>query len=581
VQLPDGHFPDPIYGDSGDYGTAMLGYAMLRRGAARGDRSLISGGLAALMAQVTQPQGGAFEFLILARAYRWANGALPGNPIAAPMWAKFGPKIALDLESRPAPASPGGGGRCYADARCYNNLKLVTSLAAVQLLGSTDLTPASPEAWLADVGLRGRVLHRVASRVPKEAGSDVTRVGASPISGAGVLSDPPRNPLAYHALSTMMLGELNDALGDDAPEVSKQAFGRAAQALLALASPSGDMTWYGRGQGQVWVPAVVADAAAQAAAQTTSPQLRGRYLALAEAALTRLRDVYGVGTLGFPLVPGALDAATLAARKVDAYATDRGYNGLAVDALDRASAVLDSIDPHDTATRVPSSRPGLTRSPSQAGLATITRGPLWVAIASKSRAPEDSRYGSGLLSMEHRDAAGTWSAIAPGRADNPRVVNTLAVRSNGVVYSMSGSIQRARTEQSVGIVGGWAENGRAATLDLGTTYTWSMPDSKTVQAQFVTKSDRIVMANGLVGDGSVVSNTPFGFVVTRPDGTAIQYSLGVPSRRLALVRMHRDAGASAYDAHLGDEQLSAQVRKGERVTLKIRVIATAPAAVGG
>ncbi|MBJ7472811.1 MAG: hypothetical protein JHD16_16005, partial [Solirubrobacteraceae bacterium] len=365
IQRVDGRFPDPIYGTGGDYGTAMLGYAMVRRGAQEGDRALIRGGLDALLAQVKVPAGGAFELLVLARAYRWADGALPSDPVGAPLWAKAGPQLAADLAARGPVASQTASAKCYADARCYNNLKLVSSLASLELLG-TRLKPVGAGALLADPGLKARVLHRVGSRVPKETGSDVGRRGEAPLQGGGVLSDPPRNPLAYHALSTMMLGEVVDELGPEAPMAATQAYDRATRALLVLAAPDGDLTYYGRGQGQVWVPAVVAAAAARAAEYATTDVERGRFLALAEASLTRLRSVYGVGAAGLPLVPGAIDAATLAARQVDPYATTRGYNGLAVFALDRAAASLKQAS--GTATRVPSERTGVVVSPKQAGI---------------------------------------------------------------------------------------------------------------------------------------------------------------------------------------------------------------------
>ncbi|MDO9353449.1 MAG: hypothetical protein Q7T55_07130, partial [Solirubrobacteraceae bacterium] len=568
LQRSDGRFPDPIYGSGGDYGTAMLGYAMLRRGVQRSDRALIQGGLDALVAQVKTPAGGAFELLILARAYRWAAGELPVDPIAAPLWAQAGPLIAADLSRRGAPTAPVTA-KCYADSRCYNNLKLVSSLGAVELSG-TGLTASSPSALLADPGLVDRVLHRLGSRVPKEVGDDVSRIGAAPIVDGGVLSDPPRNPLAYHALSTMMLGELIAALGDETPDAAREAFDRTAQALLALAAPDGDLTWFGRGQGQVWVPAVVADAAAQAAQRTTSAVDRGRFLALADASLTRLRTLYGVGASGLPLVPGAIDGPTLSARQVDPYATTRGYNGLAVDALDRAAATLETIDA--AATRVPATRSGVVRSPSQAGVATITRGPLWLAIAGKSGAAEDARYGSGILALQRRDDAGNWASILPGRPYTPQVVGTIGIRTGGRTLVPSGAVRAVPgATAAVGVLGGWARPGGSKTVDPGTSWRWSVTDARTVELRFRVKAARTVVATGLVGDGATFQKVPFGFVVTSPDGTALQYSFGVLERRLGLERSVREGVGSAYDARVDFAQAVARVRKGEHVVLKIRV----------
>lgn len=578
VQNASGRFPDPLYGSGGDYGTAMLGYAMLRRGAQEGDKGLIRGGLDALLAQVDKPAGGAFELLVLARAYRWANGALPGNAVAAPFWAKAGPRLAADLAARGPIASQTASATCYSDARCYNNLKLVSSLASLELIG-TGLAPASPSALLADIGLKGRVEHRLSSRVPKETGGDVTRVGKSAVGGGGILSDPPRNPLAYHVLSTMMLGEVLDELGDAAPAAALKAYGRAARALLVLTAPDGDLTWFGRGQGQVWVPAVAAAAAAGAAERTSSTVLRGRFLALAETSLARLREVYGVGPRGLPLVPGAVDADILGARAVDPYATTRGYNGLAVYALDRASATLKRVAA--TATRLPSERTGVVRSPQQGGLASITRGGLWVGIAAKSRAPEDARYSSGLLAMQHRDAAGAWKPVVPGRPYNPQRVGTLAIKVGGRTLVASGSVAQPGPSAVV-IRGGWAEPGAPKTLvDRNTTWRWALEDQRTLAVTFRARSTRQLVLNGLMGDGATFQKVPFGFVVTNVDGSAVEYRLGVAGRRLGLQRSTRPAGASAYDAAVTNAQAKAIVRRGELVTAKIRILAPGASVPGG
>lgn len=577
LQRVDGRFPDPLYGPGGDYGTAMLGYAMLRRGHEEADKALIRGGLDAIMAQVDVPAGGAFELLVLARAYRWADGALPSNPLAASMWAKAGPRLAADLAARGA-VSSNASAKCYADARCYNNLKLVSSLASLELQG-TGIKPSSASSLLSDPGLLGRVLHRVGSRIPKETGNDVTRAGEAPLGGGGLLSDPPRNPFAYHALSTMMLGEVLDELGPAAPAAATNAYERATRALLVLAAPNGDLTYFGRGQGQVWVPAVVAAASARAAEQATDDAQQGRFLALAEASLTRLRSVYGVGAVGLPLVPGASDAVTLSARQVDPYATTRGYNGLAVFALDRASATLRRVGA--TATRVPSQRPGVVQSPKQSGVTTMTRGGLWAAIAAKSRAPEDARYASGLLALQQRDGSGEWHPIAPGRPYNPQRVGTLAVKVGGRTLVAGGSVS-ATGPSSVSIKGGWSQPGAPATLvDDGTTWRWTLENQRTLSVDFLAKSSRTVVLNALMGDGATVHKVPFGMVVTAADGSALQYTLGVGGRRLDLRRDARPVGGSAYDSALSVAQARALVRKGERVTVKIRVVARTPDVIGG
>ncbi len=158
-----------------------------------------------------------------------------------------------------------------------------------------------------------------------------------------------------------------------------------------------------------------------------------------------------------PLVPGAIDGPMLRTRSVDTYATTRGYNGLAVDALDRAAAILSTVG--GTATRVPSSRAGAVRSPEQAGLATLTRAGRWVAIAGRDRAAGDARYGSGLLALQARDAAGAWSARIPARPRAAQRIATVAIRQGGELLPAAGVVLPGAASDEVTVRGGWARPG--------------------------------------------------------------------------------------------------------------------------
>ena len=248
-------------------------------------------------------------------------------------------------------------------------------------------------------------------------------------------------------------------------------------------------------------------------------------------------------------------------------------------ALDRAAASLKRVP--GTATSVPSERPGVARSPKQAGIATITRGGLWAAIGAKSRAPEDARYASGLLALQRRDQVGGWHPIVPGRPYNPQRVGTLAVKVGGRTLVAGGSVS-ASTATSVSVKGGWSEPGKPGSLtDNGTTWRWTVEDSRTLSVDFTARSSRMVVLNALMGDGATMHKVPFGLVVTNADGSALQYTLGVAGRRLDLRRSTRSVGGSAYDAALSVAQNRALVRKGERVTVKVRVVARAPEVTGG
>lgn len=577
LQDPQGRFPDPVLGVGSDYGTPMLGLAMAQRGHARRDTALVRSGLRAIMQQVDVPTNGSFELLALAHAHQWGQLVLAGDERHGALWAQVEPRLRANLSRRGPVQATAAAAACNADPACYNNLKLVSGLAEYELL-ATGVAAGPAPSLLADPLLKTRILERLSVRIPAETGRTIGRTGLAKLSFAGVLSDPPRNPLAYHALSTSMLGQLLQKLGPAAPKSAMRAFERASRGLLLLAAPDGDVSYYGRGQGQVWVPAVVAEASAIAALRTTSAELRGQYLALTEASLARLRSLHGVGVTGMPLVPGAATATALASRRIDAYATTRSYNGLAVAALDRTAATLGRIA-DVTATTLPATVRGVVRSPKQAELVTLTRGALWAAIAARSGSPRDARYGSGVLALQHRDAAGRWAQIGPGRPYASPVVGTIAIRHGKDLLVPNTRIGRA-TKFGVDLVGSWSQPGGPSRAP-GTTWAWRMQKNNTLELRFTARGTYTVVATGLMGDGAVMTPASRGMLVSAPDGTALRYELAVAGRHAPLKRWTHRAGASAYDAQLGAARMQTRVRRGDRVLVRISVAGTLPAGAAG
>lgn len=578
LQRPDGRFPDPIVGSGEDYGTAMLGLAIARRATERGDRELVRRGLAAVLAEVERPTNGAFEPLVLAEAYRWGASTLGARADLRDVWAEAEPRLRADLVARVPAGEATAAARCLATPACWNNLKLVGALAGAVLL-RTGLNATIPAAILADPNLDEEIAATARERIPLETGRAIDRHGVAYLTGGGLLSDPPRDPLAYHALSTALLGRLVEELGDAAPTQAQDALDRASRGLLLLAAPDGDLSWWGRGQGQVWVPAIAAEAAARAARRAPARgDLRGRYLAVAAAQLARLREAYGVGAIGLPLVPGAVDAATLRARSVDSYATTRGYNGLAVDALDRAAAILATVG--GQVTRVPATRPGTVRSPGQAGIATISRAGRWVAISGRDRASEDARYGSGLLALQVRDAAGDWAPRIPARPHAAQRVATIGIRQGGELLPAAGVILPGNASDAVIVRGGWARPGGGAVLEPGMRWRWALGRDGALTVSWRARHARTIVLTALAGDGEVARSTLAGVDVMRADGTRTAYELFVGGRRTTLLRARRDVGASAYDARLRAFELSARVRAGAQITMRIRALGRPPVAGG-
>jgi hypothetical protein len=412
-QTPEGWLIDPVLGRAtSSYGLAMTGQSMVALGVSENDAALVEDGLRAELAEVAQPDGGGFELLALSEAFAWNDQHLASMPA----WVAARGTIASFITSHAPLVSDAGP--CYTDDRCYDNLKLVAAIAELSLLqtGLPDPTLGSPAA------IRAKALALLA-QAAKNAGSDAQRVGDSPFHNAGILSDPGRDPLAYHALSTLMLGQAVQSLGASAPAAVIAAFSRCARALIALMAPDGDVAYIGRGQGQVWTVAASIDALSIAALMTHSATWKGRYLAGAALELSRLHRLYPPRGWGLPLVPRlAGDEAGQAPNVqapsqtpnylgIDGYANTVQYNGLSLWALSEAAHLL-SLIPSTVYQALPSTEKGAFLDPSHTRFATVTNGNLWYAVHGADSDHADARYGFGLISVERNTAQG-WRAVLP------------------------------------------------------------------------------------------------------------------------------------------------------------------------
>ena len=412
-QTPEGWLIDPVLGRAtSSYGLAMTGQSMVALGASEGDAALVEDGLRAELTEAAQPDGGGFELLALSEAFAWNDQ----HVASMPAWIAARPTIAAFITSHAPLVSDAGP--CYTDERCYDNLKLVAAIAELSLLqtGLPDPTLGNPTA------IRAKALALLA-QAAKNAGRDARRIGDSPFRNAGILSDPGRDPLAYHALSTLMLGQAVQSLGASAPAAVIAAFSRCARALIGLMAPDGDVAYIGRGQGQVWTVAASIDALSIAALMTHSATWKGRYLAGAALELSRLHRLYPPRGWGLPLVPRlagseAGQAANVQAPNqtpnylgIDGYANTVQYNGLSLWALSEAAHLL-SLIPSTVYQALPSTEPGAFLDPSHTRFATVTNGNLWYAVHGADSDHADARYGFGLISVERNSAQG-WRAVLP------------------------------------------------------------------------------------------------------------------------------------------------------------------------
>jgi hypothetical protein len=571
-QTPEGWLIDPVLGRAtGSYGLGMTGQSMVSLGLSQNDVPLIEDGLRAELAEVTQPDGGGFELLALSEAFAWNNAHLAG--VGA--WMAAQPIIAAFITNHAPLVSDAG--YCYSEERCYDNLKLVAAVAELSLLqtGLPDLTLGTPAT------IRAKALAAL-TRAAKNTGTDARRLGASPFRGAGILSDPGRNPLAYHVLSTLMLGQAVKSLGASAPVSVISAFSRCARALIGLMAPDGDVAYIGRGQGQVWTAAAGIDALSLAAQMTRSAVWRGRYLAGAALELARLRSLYPPDGWGLPLVPRLAGQAAPNYLGIDGYANTVEYDGLSLWALTDAARVL-SLIPPTPYQAIPSTKKGVFLDPSHTKFAAVTDGRLWYAIHGSDSDPADARYGFGLISVERNSAQG-WRAVLPYPPLTPLLTSTattsgptlirgskhlypvkthIAVSASGVVtiHAGWGAVNRqASNKQSTDkqAVAGRVATGKARTrraakervrkINLDTTWVYRPTSSENgIALSFHARAKCAYQFPIWFQTGAEVEERKTGLTITEPTGLSQSYDFNTE----VAIHTSSETYHSAYSEDLG------------------------------
>lgn len=566
-ELKNGSLGDPVLGPvAGSYGVSMIGQAMVEQGVSTDSAALIADGLRAERAEVSHPNDGSFELLSLSDAYAFDKARLTGNPA----WHRARTRIEAFLRSHKQLFSEQGG--CFLSAGCYDNLKLVAAVADLALLGA-GINHARHETLLSDpTALRKSALGwlRMAAR---NTGSDATRKGATAYSQAGILSDPAQNPLAYHALSTMMLGRAVLALGANTPAAVRAAFWRAVGALIGLLAPDGDSAYIGRGQGQVWTVGSTIDALAIAAQLTDNATWRGRYLAGVALELGRLETLYPTSGWGFPLVPRlANDPGPQSYKGIDEYANTVEYDGLTLWALQDAAARL-ATTPAAPAETVPSQTNGVFVDPSHTQFAAVTDENLWFAIHGTNSNPGDARYGFGLVAAELQTASG-WQPALPQRplTSKPTTGGLTLLKRGRTLYPIGDHIS-ATSGGVVTIRGRWS-SGRL-TLDPRTVWTYRPTPADGVTLSFEAPADSAYQLQVWYDSGARVSTNSHGMSVTEPNGLTQTYSLN------AHVVISKTANySSAYATDLHSRLITLPSTRGPRLISYTTVLGYAAPAVG-
>lgn len=553
-QLPTGQFLDPVEGRVGGYGGSMIGQAMIETGVANNDETLVQDGIEAELHEANNPNNGGFEKFSLASAYIWNQTHLASDP----NWqAAQGVVSSFLRASGQATVTSGGAATCYAEQNCWDNLKLVNAYAGIELaaMGPTNqsgVAAASHEAALTSV------TEKVLKQASINTGTDASRRGSGLHFGnAGILSDPTRDPLAYHELSTMLLGHVVEALGSRTPRALDAAFQRSARAILGLMAPDGDGAYIGRGQGQVWNVAAMTDALAIAAHDTSNPVWRGRYLAGVARTLTRLETVYAPGPYGLALVPRLAGDPNPNYLGVDNYANTVQYNGLALWELDDATQEL-----QNTQTAPPESigadTNGVFIDPSHTQFAAVRKGDLWWAIHAGDTGA-DARYDFGLVAAE-RLINGTWLPAMPYRplTDIKTSGGPVLVSHNEHLVPVGNTIT-ASANGVVKIDGGWSPSaGGAPSVDKNTQWVYRPAGKNGVNLSFQEKGSKNYQFQVWYEEGSKVKVTSKGLNVVEPDGRQETYLFNKSVSVLPGGLYH-----SAYDENLASSILTMRTKGGD------------------
>jgi hypothetical protein len=210
-----------------------------------------------------------------------------------------------------------------------------------------------------------------------------------------------------------MLAQAIALLGRDATRAARRTSRETMDALAALIAPDGDPSYLGRGQSQVWVPAIAAGAlaaGARAAAATRHPARAGRYLAAARRTLRRLRIRHGTADHGLDLVPGASRRTT--ADGIDGYAHAVAYNGLAMLGLSVADDALAGM-PDVRIGRVPAEQRIAVADPAATALGVVGNGRVWLAVRRTPKNRTDLRHDFGALALKLRTGREWHDLLAP------------------------------------------------------------------------------------------------------------------------------------------------------------------------
>jgi hypothetical protein len=500
LQDEDGRFTDYTSATGRNsyarYGESALGYALLQTGLRENSSRLIRAGLRGVSAAVARPEEQAnypsvFETYAVAAAYNLARDRVPTHPDFVARRAEW---EAWLMRVKPV---------FLMSTRRYFNKYLVEAVSWLELL-RTGLQSSDPKTVLGDPAhARALATAFVNKTVPRTVDQARRR---SHGEDAAMLSDPPQNPPAYHALSAGFYARAIELLGPDVASAARGALRRVVQASAMLQAPDGALGYWGRSQEQAWTLPMTAHAAQLAAALPGTGQKRvAEFQTTGAAALARLGATYPVFGVGQALTPALgrdRDAGLLG---LDRYAGAAAYNGLTLIALGWM-AETQTVPPVGTAAAA-GPQGGAVIEADNSDFSVSRTATSWFAVK-QGQTPgvrDDLRYDVGLVAAKVlRD--GAWRDLVPLRP----ISHTGRTESAGPLLLRGGrtgipvGVRSSVTKRgSVLVGGGWRTSDRKW-LRRGVTFRWT-PVPCGVRLTFpARRGDRISIGAFLPGASAVV-----------------------------------------------------------------------------
>ena len=417
-QRADGSFRDYVADPGGGrrdrYGPAILAAGLLLEGVRTGRDDAVAAAFRSMrlvLASGPPRRLRVFDEMGVALAYGAARAHLAHDPRFVrlrPRWHAWMRSVQpYNLQTNP----PRLAGRYY-------NWLLVEALGSLAAIESGVRSTKRGTVLSAPAATRRTIDHLMGHVLPAVGARNRT---PSPLGPIAIVSDPPCNPPAYHALSIGLIAQL----------VGRTGAGPRARALLrsmargswALMAPDGDVAWFGRSQQEAWTLSMTAAGVLAAAAQPDVPAGEAQRLStVASRALTRLRTHYAAPSVGVWITPGFGVDRLAAIRGVDPYTAAASYTGLTLLGLQWVIGEPAATRPAPP-TGLFSDGAGVLRLGRTGDFAVARHGDTWMSVKrcpaqadlGKVDYTHDMRYDPGVTAVQVREPGGGWRAVQPSR----------------------------------------------------------------------------------------------------------------------------------------------------------------------